>query len=84
MHSNCGQLRAETNKFYHCIETDLFAAIFPTLSSIARRSRSVSILWTKYYFPYQQNWSEASKDGFLWYEEMGKEGCGIDQWRDVA
>jgi hypothetical protein len=39
----------ETNKFYHCIETDLFAAIFPILSSIARSSRSVSILWSKYF-----------------------------------
>jgi hypothetical protein len=63
----------ETNKFSHCIKIDLFAAIFPTFSQYCTPEQISINIMDKVFFPYQQNWSKTSKDGFLWYKEMGTE-----------
>ncbi len=70
----------ETNKFYHCMETDLFAAIFPTLSQYCTPEQ----IMDKSHI--SRIGAKQVKDGFLWNKEMDTErgSRSVTHWSGVA
>jgi hypothetical protein len=76
----------ETNKFHHCIETDLFAAIFPTHSQYCTPEQISINIMDKSHISRIGAKQVKKRNGHRERikERNSLEWCGVAHWRGVA